>query len=79
MFGIVSYINEGVLTMQEHNEKLAYSIEELTRQGPFGRTKIFSEIKSGRLKAKKFGKRTIITAEALTEWLNNLPGMGEAV
>ena len=38
-----------------------------------GLTKLYEEIKSGRLKAKKFGKRTLVTAAALEDWLNNLP------
>ncbi len=38
-----------------------------------GLTKLYEEIKSGRLKAKKFGKRTLVTAAALEDWLNSLP------
>ena len=33
----------------------------------------YIEIRSGRLKAKKMGTRTIITAQAEAEWLDNLP------
>lgn len=38
-----------------------------------GRTKIFEEIKEGRLKARKFGRRTIILRDDLLTWLNDLP------
>lgn len=34
---------------------------------------IYNQMRSGRLKAKKLGKRTLITAEAEQEWLDNLP------
>jgi len=41
-----------------------------------GLTKLYEEINAGRLKAKKFGKRTLVTAAALEEWVNNLPDYG---
>ena len=34
---------------------------------------VYIEIRSGRLKAKKMGTRTIITARAEKEWEDNLP------
>ena len=34
---------------------------------------IYKEIREGRLKAKKIGKRTVITPEAEQDWINNLP------
>jgi len=37
---------------------------------------IYKEINEGRLKAKKLGKRTIITPEAEKDWINNLPDYG---
>lgn len=56
-------------------EKLAYSVEAAAKASHVGRTLIYAELKSGRLRAKKIGRRTIITAEALAEWLNALPSM----
>lgn len=49
--------------------KLAYNIPELTAASGVGRTKIYEEIKSGRLKATKAGGRTIILAEDARAWL----------
>jgi Helix-turn-helix domain len=40
--------------------------------GP-GRTKVYEEIKSGRLRARKIGKRTIITVDDAEDWLRQLP------
>ena len=34
---------------------------------------IYKEIKAGRIKAKKLGIRTLITAEAEQAWLDSLP------
>ena len=38
-----------------------------------GKTKLYAEINSGRLKAKRHGGQTLITKAALDEWIANLP------
>ena len=54
----------------------AMSLKEFSdRYGP-GRTKTYEEIKSGRLRARKFGSRTIITEDDAEEWLDSLPVVG---
>ncbi len=59
--------------------KLAYTIDEAIEAGAGGRTKIYEAIAAGTLKAKKRGKRTIILAPHLAEYLENLPDfLGEA-
>jgi excisionase family DNA binding protein len=57
---------------REVQPRLAYSIEEAARATNVGRTSLFAEIKAGRLKVCKFGKRTLITDAALRAWLQNL-------
>jgi excisionase family DNA binding protein len=52
--------------------KAAYSIHEFAQAVGIGRTQVFQEIKTGRLRAAKVGRRTIITAEAMTAWLASL-------
>ena len=47
------------------------------RYGP-GRTRTYKELKSGRLRGRKIGKRTIITEDDAEDWLRRLPAM-EAV
>jgi hypothetical protein len=42
------------------------------RYGP-GRTKAYEELKSGRLRGRKIGKRTIITEDDAEDWLVRLP------
>jgi excisionase family DNA binding protein len=44
-----------------------------------GRTKVYEEIKAGRLKARKAGRRTIIGDEAAEEWWRSLPELREAL
>ena len=54
-------------------DKLAYTINETVDQGAGSRTVIYEAIKTGKLKAKKRGKRTIILAADLTQYLESLP------
>ena len=42
------------------------------RYGP-GRTKAYEELKSGRLRARKIGKRIIIAEDDAEDWLRRLP------
>ena len=54
-------------------DRLAYSPRELARKGPFGRTKIYELLATGKLRGKKCGRSTIITDAAYRECLENLP------
>ena len=44
-----------------------------------GRTRFYHEVKAGRLRVRKVGRRTIITADDADEWLKRLPAINEAV
>ncbi|MBS0482607.1 MAG: helix-turn-helix domain-containing protein [Proteobacteria bacterium] len=44
---------------------LAYSVSEACKVSSFGRTYLYQLIGEGRLEARKFGKRTLITARSL--------------
>ena len=55
--------------------KHSYSIDEIVEEGPFGRTTIHREIKNGRLKAHKCGRRTIVLRGDYKAWLSALPEM----
>jgi hypothetical protein len=59
-------------------DKLALSPDEAAYHAGVGRTLIFSEIKQGRLVARKAGARTLITIDALKAWINSLPARTEA-
>uniref|UniRef100_A0A9E7ZLD8 DNA-binding protein n=1 Tax=Bosea sp. NBC_00436 TaxID=2969620 RepID=A0A9E7ZLD8_9HYPH len=52
---------------------VAHRIDDLVRQGPFGRTGLFAAIKAGKLKARKFGRSTIVLHRDWLEFLENLP------
>ena len=51
--------------------KFAYSIAEVAQLTSLGRTTIYEEIRSQRLRTTMVGRRRIITAQALREWLEN--------
>lgn len=54
-------------------EPLAHTVQDASRRSKCGRTLIYSEIRSGALKARKVGRRTINLDEDLKEWLRSLP------
>ncbi len=51
----------------------AMSIAEFCECYDTGRTTAYQEIKSGRLRARKCGRRTKITEDDAEDWLRSLP------
>jgi len=49
------------------------SIDEFSHSYGPGKTKTYEEIKEGRLRARKIGKRTVITEDDAEDWLQHLP------
>ena len=52
--------------------KLALSIPEVLARIPIRRTRLYEELREGRLRHKKVGSRTLILAADLDAWLANL-------
>lgn len=55
------------------NLKLCVSIEEASKILGIGITKFYEELNANRIKAKRFGRRTLVSYESLKEWFNELP------
>jgi excisionase family DNA binding protein len=55
------------------DSRRAFPIREFCRQYGVGRTVTYQEIASGRLRAVKVGRRTLITYDAAEAWLAALP------
>jgi Helix-turn-helix domain len=53
----------------------SYSLDEFARLNDIALTTVRGEIRSGRLIARKIGRRTIITAEDAKAWQERLPKM----
>jgi Helix-turn-helix domain len=51
----------------------SYSLDEFARLNDIALTTVRGEIRSGRLIARKIGRRTIIAAEDANAWLERLP------
>lgn len=60
---------------QRHAQPRAMSVDQFCQSYGPGRTKAYEELKSGRLRGRKFGKRTIIAADDAEEWLQKLPAV----
>jgi Helix-turn-helix domain len=60
------------------SNRLALNVVESAEIANVGPAKIRSEIKSGRLVARRAGKLILITPEDLRAWLDNLPSAAEA-
>ena len=58
--------------------KLACSIGELADKGPIRRSSIYNQIASGRLRARKIGRRTVVLDEDWREFLVGLPAVSSA-
>ena len=56
----------------------AYSPAEVCDLCSFGLTTFYAEIKKGRLRARKLGKRTLVLRGDLREYLEALPSMTDA-
>ena len=54
-------------------QKLAFTIEQATEASGVGRTALFAAVRTGRLRARKLGRRTLILAADLQSFLDGLP------
>lgn len=55
--------------------KISFSVLEAMEATGLGRAAFYSEIRSGRMSAKKVGRRTIVTAKSIEAWLEQLPDL----
>jgi hypothetical protein len=76
-------VNEEMIERQKISERerqrrswqRAMTVPDFCQRYRIGRTKTYGEINTGRLKARKAGRRTIIAEEDAEEWLSNLPAL----
>ena len=54
-------------------KQLAYSVADACRLAGIGKTTLYGAIKRGELTSRKVGRRTLIPAQALADWIENLP------
>ncbi|HLO77408.1 MAG TPA: helix-turn-helix domain-containing protein [Magnetospirillum sp.] len=56
-----------------NDNKIAFSVEDFCSAFSIGRTALYAELKAGRLKASKCGRRTLIPRVEAERWLSSLP------
>jgi excisionase family DNA binding protein len=54
-------------------QKMAFSVDEAAMRAGLGRDVIYQALRDKRLAGKKAGRRTLVTAEALKQFLDDLP------
>jgi GIY-YIG catalytic domain len=62
---------------QYHPEDTGFTTESFADAHSIGKSTVYQQIKSGRLKARKVNGRTVISAQDAKEWLDNLPLVSE--
>jgi len=67
MITITEAIREG------HRRRMALSVAEAAVEAGVGRDQVYAAIREGQLDARKWGRRTIITYDALLRFLDRLP------
>jgi hypothetical protein len=55
----------------------AYPLSDLWENGPFGRTKVYQDIRDGKLHVKKWGRRSIVTPEERRRYVDSLPSISD--
>ena len=56
----------------------AFSINTFAEAADISRASVYAEIAAGRLRAVKFGGKTLIPAEEAQRWINSLPNFRSA-
>ena len=64
--------------MTINSEKLAYSINSFCEASETSRTKVYDEIKAGRLKTVKVGRRRLITPDQARDYFERLAAEQES-
>jgi excisionase family DNA binding protein len=64
--------------IESPRRKAAHSIPEVCAYTGLGRDSVYAAIRTGKLIARKYGRRTVVLDDDLHKFLNALPKMGTA-
>lgn len=54
-------------------ERGAYTVNAFCEWASIGRSKFYQEVQEGRLRLRKIGRKSVVTAADAEAWLNSLP------
>jgi excisionase family DNA binding protein len=57
--------------------QLLYTVNECCRLAAIGRTKFYELVASGEIPARKVGRKTLVPADALQQWADDLPAIAK--
>lgn len=57
----------------DDSQALVFTLNEFCRKFRVSRSKVYRDLNAGRLRAKKLGTRTVITAEDAEDYRESLP------
>ena len=66
-------LSDSETVRQGQRLRMALSVAEAAVEAGVGRDQVYSAIREGRLQARKWGRRTLITTDALRRFLDGLP------
>jgi Helix-turn-helix domain len=66
------------IEIESPRRKAAHSIPEVCVHTGLGRDSVYAAIRTGKLIARKYGRRTVVLDDDLHGFLNALPKMGPA-
>jgi excisionase family DNA binding protein len=56
-------------------DQLLYTIAQCCRMAAIGRTKFYELVASGEIPVRKIGKKTLVAASDLRDWVERLPAI----
>jgi excisionase family DNA binding protein len=60
---------------EAHMDQLLYTIAQCCRMAAIGRTKFYELISTGDIPVRKIGKKTLVVASDLHDWIQRLPAL----
>ena len=61
-----------------HSDKGALTVDEFCSWAGIGRSKFYNEVKAGRIRVRKIGRKSVVAMADAQAWLESLPVAGEA-
>jgi excisionase family DNA binding protein len=61
--------------MDNQQTQLLFTVSEACSAARTGRTSLYEAIRTGALRARKRGRRTLILADDLRQWIEGLPAL----